>query len=469
LRASSKKLRATLHERFADWLEAIAGERVGEYEAILGYHLEQAYRYRVELGAVDDDTRALGERAGGFLAAAGRRALERSDNHAGVNLLERALAIGLSDPRARVLTQLELFNGLNRIGRPSERPPLVEEALATATRIGDRALAARVRVSAMDLTMWEANADLVEHQRRLEEEMATLEELGDQVGLLGALRTLSQVFIVQGNPGGRAAYERSLALAEALGQRSVVISISVSMSFHAPAGARHVDDAIRRCEVLLQKVRGDRVAEAQVSRGLALSHAMAGNAREALGLVAQSERVLADIDPTTLGPNLTALDTASRALVLSGKRREGKDLWRVVWLKRQEGSDKPDGRAVRAALELALLCCDDGEWDEVERCLAAGEGDSGSQSAVRSAVRARLAAHQGRHAEASALATQAIEAAERRGNTGLQASMWANLAKVHRAAGNDEDADAATARALDLYDRIGNVAGAGMLREAVSA
>ena len=56
-RATSKRLRAALHERFAGWLEAVAGERIGEYEAILGYHLEQAYRYRSELGLLDDDTR----------------------------------------------------------------------------------------------------------------------------------------------------------------------------------------------------------------------------------------------------------------------------------------------------------------------------------------------------------------------------------------------------------------------------
>ena len=46
--ATTKKLRATLHERFAEWLEAAAGERVGEYHEILGYHLEQAHRYRTD-------------------------------------------------------------------------------------------------------------------------------------------------------------------------------------------------------------------------------------------------------------------------------------------------------------------------------------------------------------------------------------------------------------------------------------
>ena len=33
------------------WLDDQAGERASEYDEIVGYHLEQAYRYRPELGA----------------------------------------------------------------------------------------------------------------------------------------------------------------------------------------------------------------------------------------------------------------------------------------------------------------------------------------------------------------------------------------------------------------------------------
>ena len=44
--------RAVLHERFADWLEAGRGATPGEYEEIVGYHLEQAHRYRIELGEI---------------------------------------------------------------------------------------------------------------------------------------------------------------------------------------------------------------------------------------------------------------------------------------------------------------------------------------------------------------------------------------------------------------------------------
>lgn len=157
------------------------------------------------------------------------------------------------------------------------------------------------------------------------------------------------------------------------------------------------------------------------------------------------------------------------ALMYAGDRAGAKRLHRVNWLKRSEGRDKPDGRAVRAALELALLCCDDCEWDEVERCLAAGEGDSGSQSAVRLAIRARLAARDGRHTEAASFATRAIEGTKGRDNVGLEARMWANLAEVRLAAGDEEGADAATVNARELFERIGNVAGAAMLRASVAA
>ena len=62
--ALPKATRAELHERFAAWLEEHGAELV-ELDEILGYHLEQACRYRAELGLPDDDE----------LAAAARRRL----------------------------------------------------------------------------------------------------------------------------------------------------------------------------------------------------------------------------------------------------------------------------------------------------------------------------------------------------------------------------------------------------------
>ncbi len=88
--ALTKGDRAALHERFANWLERASGERLLEYEEVLGYHLEQAYRYRTEVQADGAKTAAIGARASGHLLAAARRAWERGDAGAALGLFLRA-------------------------------------------------------------------------------------------------------------------------------------------------------------------------------------------------------------------------------------------------------------------------------------------------------------------------------------------------------------------------------------------
>src|SRR6185436_19555389 len=87
--ALPKATRARLHERFADWLERRAPDLV-ELDEIVGYHLEQAARYRLELGDHDAE---LAARAAERLLVAGERALQRRDVRASANLLARGLAL----------------------------------------------------------------------------------------------------------------------------------------------------------------------------------------------------------------------------------------------------------------------------------------------------------------------------------------------------------------------------------------
>ena len=68
-----KRDRADLHERLGAWFERVAGPRMLEFEGIVGYHLEQAYRLRSELGPVDERIAEIGTRASARLASAGRR------------------------------------------------------------------------------------------------------------------------------------------------------------------------------------------------------------------------------------------------------------------------------------------------------------------------------------------------------------------------------------------------------------
>ena len=87
--ALPKAIRADLHARFADWLDE-HGHSLVERDEIVGYHLEQAARYRAELGQPDP---VLAERAAERLAAAGRRASDRLDERAAFALLSRAVEL----------------------------------------------------------------------------------------------------------------------------------------------------------------------------------------------------------------------------------------------------------------------------------------------------------------------------------------------------------------------------------------
>ena len=79
--ALPKAVRAELHERFATWLEEHGADLV-ELDEIVGYHLEQAYRYRAELGPLDDAADAIAARGAARLLRSAERARERGDVHA---------------------------------------------------------------------------------------------------------------------------------------------------------------------------------------------------------------------------------------------------------------------------------------------------------------------------------------------------------------------------------------------------
>src|SRR4051812_23041194 len=98
--ALPKSMRAELHERVAGWL----AQEIAEQDEIVGYHLEQAHRYRAELGEPDD---ALAARAGAILGDAGLRATDRNDVPAAINLLSRAVDL-LGDGNRRLELMVEL-------------------------------------------------------------------------------------------------------------------------------------------------------------------------------------------------------------------------------------------------------------------------------------------------------------------------------------------------------------------------
>jgi class 3 adenylate cyclase len=124
----SKGMRADLHERFAGWLEEKTGERAEEFGEILGYHLEQAYRCKADLGPVDERGRELATRAANCFGSAGLRAHARGDMWGAGKLLSRALGLLPKDSVARseLLPKLDdaLFETGERMRRGISRASL---------------------------------------------------------------------------------------------------------------------------------------------------------------------------------------------------------------------------------------------------------------------------------------------------------------------------------------------------------
>ena len=130
-----KATRAELHERFADWL---SGHDLVESDEIVGYHLEQAHRYRVELDPSASGLSALADRASDHLASAGTAAINRGDFNAGRSLFRRATAILPEDDPRRLALAPDLALALWE----SDDLAAALRALAQARTTGDPVTAA---------------------------------------------------------------------------------------------------------------------------------------------------------------------------------------------------------------------------------------------------------------------------------------------------------------------------------------
>jgi tetratricopeptide (TPR) repeat protein len=284
--AMPKELRAELHQRFADWLDQIDTEHLPESDEIVGYHLEQAYRYREELAPVDDAARELGARAGERLGKAALRAMRRADVSATIGLAERALALLPEDHELRP----ELLSGLGYAFR--ERGDLdaaasaFEKGLVASEAVGDRTAAALIeaRVAALRTmrggTMDEALASL---RPRAEE----LEALGDQEGLAEVLYLLAQhISWTDGDPTD--ALERAIRIAHERGNSRLESACIAWLSVDAFWYDRPVQEGLAICARVLEGPSSG----AETSR----LRLIAGNLKRMAGL---EDEGLADVEEGT--------------------------------------------------------------------------------------------------------------------------------------------------------------------------
>jgi tetratricopeptide (TPR) repeat protein len=190
----AKQSRAELHERFASWLEVALADRVDEYRPILGYHLEQAARYRRELDAGDPRVAELGAAAARHLGEAGHAALARGDLAAARNLAMRAAELEV-DPHAAVGWRLvagEAMSPGGLEGGSQRAVEFLEETRQAAEAVGDLRAAAVAEVVAIHprVALGEDPKNIAKDADRLR---TVLGDLGDGDGAARATLELAKL------------------------------------------------------------------------------------------------------------------------------------------------------------------------------------------------------------------------------------------------------------------------------------
>jgi DNA-binding SARP family transcriptional activator/class 3 adenylate cyclase len=454
-----KQERAALHERFASWLERTAGPRLTEYEEILGHHLEQAYRYRAELGLLDDQSRDLATRAGQRLAAAGRRAQARSDLSAATGLLARAHdLLGMSALELEVA--VDLAQALVDAGQFTQLEAVLSEVQRAAATAGDRRLEARGVLVQLTAQMSTATEGWAERARReAEQVVGLLEELGDDQGLAMAWTLLWDVASLTGRSGVDA-LERALVHAQRANDSRQIAHCVTKLATEVVYGPLPVSEATRRCEQLIQRAAGSLWIEADVRHWMAVLHAMEGRIGDARALVARTKEVSQDLGQALWGAAMT-MEYAKVELLAGDAAAAERELRQGDSVLEQQGETAYRSTVVAMLAQAAYTQGHHDQadqWSRLSKRLAASD-DLLSQVMWRG-TQAKVLANKAETARAVMLAREAVTLAEASDWPNVRADALVDLAEVLRLANNPEEAVAALKRALALYRQKGNIVSA---------
>jgi class 3 adenylate cyclase len=459
--ALPKAERAELHERFAGWLERVAGE-LAELDEIVGWHLEQALRYQRELGRGVDER--LARSAAERLHAAGRRAARRSDLAAAQNLLERALALVPGGPRGMPLVAVDLAEQLLHAGELDR----VDELLSAIEDEGEVAgLASIVR---FDWLYQSRPHELTQTiGSTLPGILEQLESAGNERALAKAHMAAFAMHWVVGRATA-AGEEARLAAEHARsdgdeGLRARALGKYVSALMFGRAHVSEVTYELDRIEaeepgaLLAAVIVRARAAVCLLEGRWTVARRLAGLAIEAfnaLGLTvtaAQSLELIVLIELGAGNPS-AALAAARDADAILGERGELMHRATMQAYLAEANELLHDHDAARAALELAEeLGADDDEYNNL----------------IIGGVRARLALSEGELEAAERWARDAVAHAMRTDIPGDQAKARLTLAHVLTECGRSDDARAEAHAALELYELKGDRPGVARARSLLSS
>jgi class 3 adenylate cyclase/tetratricopeptide (TPR) repeat protein len=457
-----KRTRAHLHERFADWLLEISGARMAEFEEIIGYHLEQSFRYRAELGPVDPQTRSLGERAARHLGSAGSRAIDRGDMPAAASLLRRAADLLDEGHQDRPRLLLEAGEAFTDAGELAAAERALGAARTSAALLGNDAIGRSAELARLQLRFstdaTSAHEGIVARVREL---IPVLEADADDQGLVRAWRLLYYVHGTASRWGIAAeAATRAIRHAERAGDERMARRFAGMLAIPVLYGPTRADDAIAYCEAVLSRSAEDRKASAITEVALAHLEAMRGNFDVARVRYRRSRALLEEFG-WRFSAALTSHDSAPVEMLAGDLEAAERELRKDYQTLEQMGERN---YITTTAGMLAEVLYRQGRYHESAELAAVCRGlaapdDVASQFLWR-CVQAKLFARDRRHEEASAIIAEALDLLGGSDWVDWQGNGFMDLAEVCRLRGRIGDAMEALTQAAARFAAKGNVVSA---------
>jgi class 3 adenylate cyclase/tetratricopeptide (TPR) repeat protein len=463
--ALPKAARAELHERFAGWI-AERGADLVELDEIVGYHLERAYLYRVELGPAGDAAIALSARAGERLAAAGVKAAARGDARATVTFLDRAVALLPTHDVRRLAILPALGRALQDAGQWDRATAVLSEAVEAGQAAGERGVAADSAVALTNLRIFTDQTTSHDQVRNeLAEPVRVFEELGDEAGLARALGLAGQLRFWAGEAAVAIEdLERAAQHAHNAGDRLQEIQSLAYVLLATTHGPTPVADALELCEQMRGRVEGSRRLEVSIMRCQSHLEAMSGNfdvARE----LSSAATALADELGLEVGSLSVQFEVAQIEL-FAGRPEAAERVLRpaVETLERIGNLGHMASMAPILADVLVTLGRDDEAARLIELVVRSAMADDLDPQIGWRKVSARLLARRGDFEDAERLAREAVELAGRTDFLPDHAGALESLAEVLLLAGRPQESVAELEHAIRLHEQKGNLVSAARTR-----
>ena len=455
----SKETRGELHEQFAQWLLDRVGDREREYEEILGYHFEQAYKLRDELGKSDEKTEQLAKEAVDRLSGAGRRAFGRSDMPAASNLLGRAARLlPIRDERRADLTLLWI-DALVELGELTQAQELVEQM----QKVGKATKQQRIEARAdLDMALIRSYTDVEgwrDHARsEVERLIPIFEAHDDHTGLARAHFLVAQAFWDEYKMGDaekslQEALTHSRAGEEKSHDEAKILSALTAILFWGPTSA---EKAVEVAEGIIEESGGNRFVQATSQLRTGGLKAMVGDFDEARELIATARAQFEELGQSF--PLARSSHEAGMVELFAGDPAAAEKELRAGMAALEAMGEKAFLSSSAAMLARAL---NDQERyaDALDASKASEEsaGDDPSMKAEWGPARAVAMVHEGDPEGAEKMARDALEMAAEPEDVLIRGYALQCLAEVLIEAGKKDDAKPFLDEALTLYEGKGVV------------